>query len=138
MMDRQPTHHCIKCRVWQWIIERVTTKVRHALTKPTTPRKIGCNRVQLGLQFKRADIAANNVRQETCRAADSGPDIKYSAPGPQAEFESCASHCFSSVIVPLIQRKELLWSDLIIRANTETSQSLLNSIQMRIHRHRLD
>jgi len=102
MMHRQPTHHCIKCRVWKWVIERVTTKVCHALTKPTTPRKIGCNRVQLGLQFKRADMAANNMRQETRWAAESGPDIKYSAPGPQAEFESCASHRFGSVIVPVI------------------------------------
>jgi hypothetical protein len=78
------------------------------------------------------------VGQKTGGATKSRSNVEHDARGSKTEMFRRSADGVRAVIMPLIQRKQLLRIYCVARSDTKSSKSPFYTIDVRIKRHRLD
>ena len=138
VQDRKPAHHRVERRVLDRMAEGIAAQVQDAPAEAAALRQIGGDRVHLGLQFKRGDMAPRRMGEVARRAADAGADLEHAARRPEAKVVRRGANGVGVVIMPLVQGKQLVGPDWIRGADAERGQPAVDAIEMGVERDRLD
>ena len=96
--------------------------MQDAFGETTALRKVGGDRVHLGLQFQCGDMAEGGVREVARGAAKAGADFEHAARRSKAKLFDRGVNGVGAVIVPLVQGKQLIGPDRIRRADAQRGE----------------
>ena len=138
VQNGKPAHEGVESRERQRVRERIAAEMRHLPRETGAAGQIDADLMQLRLQLQRRDVASCDVGKVTGGAANTGSNVEHTARGSKPECVGRRTNGVGTMIVPLIDGKELLRPNGIVAADTKGGQRLLDALQVRVERHRTD